>query len=222
MEEEPTPAILHQELPVKRRKVRKGTRSCWECKRRKTRCIFASSEDIKCNGCQRRRAPCVSQDMPEDLSPALKGHLVLGDRISKVENFMNDILSSNHVGATSHIGGEPGQNRRHSNADAIQTRSTDSTSSSIRAPLTPADVRTQATKRGLTIFPNLRPESRRVRSKFISPHTGLTRGIGPSCNRNYSPSLPVGSLSGRGRCQDSAERELETVAIHRSGQHSAT
>lgn len=55
----------------KRRKVRKGTRSCWECKRRKIRCIFASSEDVTCIGCQRRRAPCVSQELPEDLSLSL-------------------------------------------------------------------------------------------------------------------------------------------------------
>ncbi|KAF2496440.1 hypothetical protein BU16DRAFT_437020, partial [Lophium mytilinum] len=50
---------------VKRRKVRKGTRSCWECKRRKMRCIF-DTEAI-CKGCRRRGSKCISQEFPEDV-----------------------------------------------------------------------------------------------------------------------------------------------------------
>ncbi|OIW22576.1 hypothetical protein CONLIGDRAFT_215274 [Coniochaeta ligniaria NRRL 30616] len=88
------------EASAKRRKVRKGTRSCWECKRRKIRCIFASTEDVTCIGCQRRRAPCVTQEMPEDLAPAKKGNRHLSDRIAKVEDFMKEYLASKHVGVT--------------------------------------------------------------------------------------------------------------------------
>ncbi|KAL4753497.1 hypothetical protein BDW72DRAFT_210019 [Aspergillus terricola var. indicus] len=50
---------------LKRRKVRKGTQSCWECKRRKVRCIFASAEHAVCNNCRRRGTVCVSQELPD-------------------------------------------------------------------------------------------------------------------------------------------------------------
>lgn len=181
-----------QEISAKRRKVRKGTQSCWECKRRKIRCIFASSEDVTCIGRQRRRAPCVSQEMPEDLSPAKIGNRHLGERIARVEDFMKDFLASKDVGATSQTEGEPRQDRR-SNSDALKARSNDSAPSSIQAPLTPAEVR-EPPIIPLDISPNCRLESRRIRSKFITPHTGLARCIRSSRDRN-SPSSLVCSLS---------------------------
>ncbi|KAL4778458.1 hypothetical protein BJX76DRAFT_362717 [Aspergillus varians] len=77
---------------AKRRRVRKGTRSCWECKRRKIRCLFAAPDDVTCIGCYHRRAPCVSQEMSEDLSPASKGNRHLSDRIARIEDVMKDWL----------------------------------------------------------------------------------------------------------------------------------
>ncbi|RYP48240.1 hypothetical protein DL768_005847 [Monosporascus sp. mg162] len=87
---------------------------------------------------KRRRVPCVTQEMPEDLSPARKGNRHLGERIARLEDFMKDFLASKHVGAKSQIEGEPRQDRR-SNSDALKARSHDSAPSSIRAPLAPAD-----------------------------------------------------------------------------------
>ncbi|KAJ8109899.1 hypothetical protein OPT61_g7118 [Boeremia exigua] len=46
---------------AKRRKVRKGTHSCWECRRRKVKCIFAAPGGTICISCTRRRSRCVSQ-----------------------------------------------------------------------------------------------------------------------------------------------------------------
>lgn len=196
---------LNQEISAKRRKVRKGTRCCWECKRRKIRCIFASSEDVTCLSCQRRRTPCVSQDMPEDLSPARKGSRHLGERIARVEDFMKDLLASKDVGATSRIEGEPRQSRR-SNSNALKPHSNNSAPSTIRAPPTPAEVR-QAPVITLNVFLNFRLESWRMRSKFITPHTRLARCIRSSRDRNIPLSL-ICSLSSRRGCQDTAEREL--------------
>lgn len=51
----------------KRRKVRKGTQSCWECKRRKVRCVFETTETI-CQNCRRRSTACISQDLPDALT----------------------------------------------------------------------------------------------------------------------------------------------------------
>ncbi|KAG2412311.1 hypothetical protein HFD88_009868 [Aspergillus terreus] len=54
---------------AKRRKVRKGTHSCWECKRRKMKCIFDPRiASASCIGCRRRGSPCISQEFPEDLA----------------------------------------------------------------------------------------------------------------------------------------------------------
>lgn len=83
-----------QEIPAKRRKLRKGTRSCWECKRRKTKCIFVSSDEAACIGCEHRRVPCVTQELPEDVAQVNKGNRYLSDRLSRVEDFMKEYLTS--------------------------------------------------------------------------------------------------------------------------------
>lgn len=50
---------------TKRRKVRKGTHSCWNCKKRKVKCIFSHPEDSICITCRRRGTKCVSQEVFE-------------------------------------------------------------------------------------------------------------------------------------------------------------
>lgn len=52
---------ISDESTAKRRKVRKGTHSCRECRRRKVRCIFATPQDVVCITCNRRGAKCISQ-----------------------------------------------------------------------------------------------------------------------------------------------------------------
>ncbi|PVI03859.1 hypothetical protein DM02DRAFT_669564 [Periconia macrospinosa] len=52
---------IHSPAP-KKRKLRKGTHSCWECKRRKAKCVFTDSEDSVCVGCRNRGTVCVGQD----------------------------------------------------------------------------------------------------------------------------------------------------------------
>lgn len=103
MEDRPTPTpapttgTLDSPEP-KRRKVRKGTHTCWECKRRKVRCIFASPGDSVCIGCTKRCLPCVSQEFPEDpTAPTVKSRLV-GDRIVRVEAMIQQLV---HQSATS-------------------------------------------------------------------------------------------------------------------------
>ena len=107
LEEQAATVPPNQEAPTRRNKVRKGTRSCWECKRRKIRCRFPSSEADTCIGCQRRRAPCVSQDLPEDLAPVKIGHRHLSERLSRVEGILCDLLAGNHSSAISRLPGEP-------------------------------------------------------------------------------------------------------------------
>lgn len=69
----------------KRRKVRKGTHSCWECKRRKMKCRFDPRiASTSCNGCRRRGSPCISQEFPEDLENVI---MSIGSTTGEVSSF---------------------------------------------------------------------------------------------------------------------------------------
>ncbi|KAH8881956.1 hypothetical protein GQ53DRAFT_464881 [Thozetella sp. PMI_491] len=81
----------HLSDPV-RRKTRKGTRSCWECKRRKVRCIYANPNDAVCTGCARRCLKCVSQEFPEHRSTAAAKTRLVGDRIGRVEEMVRQLV----------------------------------------------------------------------------------------------------------------------------------
>ncbi|KAI5212995.1 hypothetical protein AUEXF2481DRAFT_518744 [Aureobasidium subglaciale EXF-2481] len=73
-----------EHLP-KRRKVRKGTSSCWECKKRKVRCII-QRHDI-CENCRRRSTVCISQDLPDQIN-------ILTPSVSEDDALLTDALQS--------------------------------------------------------------------------------------------------------------------------------
>jgi hypothetical protein len=76
----------------KRRKIRKGTHSCWECRQRKMKCTFSSPTDGTCIRCHRRGIKCVSQEYPEEITSALDRNLQIGDRIARVETLVEQLL----------------------------------------------------------------------------------------------------------------------------------
>ncbi|KAH8900466.1 hypothetical protein GQ53DRAFT_801090 [Thozetella sp. PMI_491] len=78
----------------KRRKVRRGTRSCWECKRRKVRCIFASSSDAVCNACRRRNTTCLDQEHPEEESRAKNQVEPVKDQMVRVEALLKRLVEN--------------------------------------------------------------------------------------------------------------------------------
>ncbi|KAF4969094.1 hypothetical protein FSARC_3617 [Fusarium sarcochroum] len=79
----------------KRRKLRKGTQSCWECKRRKAKCTFSSDAVDVCDSCKRRGTDCVSQDASEKPpAPGSNKHLV--DRLGEVEALVQHLLKTAH------------------------------------------------------------------------------------------------------------------------------
>ncbi|KAK4248261.1 hypothetical protein C7999DRAFT_40543 [Corynascus novoguineensis] len=94
--DEDSRSVTTPRVPAKRRKPRKGTRSCWECKRRKIRCMLASPGDAICIGCQHRRVPCVPQDVPDGSFhvPTRRDNRTLSDRVAQVEKLVNDALAS--------------------------------------------------------------------------------------------------------------------------------
>ncbi|KAK4941627.1 hypothetical protein LTR10_018504 [Elasticomyces elasticus] len=77
------------EPDAKRRRLRKGTHSCWECKRRKVRCNFAAPTDAICITCRRRGTKCVSQELPDEQ------HLDNADRIQRVEALLHQLINQN-------------------------------------------------------------------------------------------------------------------------------
>lgn len=138
--EMPATTVRTSDTLGKRRRIRKGTRSCWECKRRKIRCIFASSEDVTCLNCQRRHVPCVSQEVPEDLSLAKRSNWHLAERIAKVEDLIQDILVSKNVGCSDQPEGEILLEGRPSSSEVSAARSNDVSPSLFLAPPTPVEV----------------------------------------------------------------------------------
>ena len=79
---------LQAEPAPKRRKVRNGTQSCWECKRSKIRCTFSASADV-CNSCRRRGTRCVSQQFTDESSSARN----IEDRLGRVEAILEQIAN---------------------------------------------------------------------------------------------------------------------------------
>jgi hypothetical protein len=81
------------EQTLKRRKVRRGTSSCWECKHRKIRCDFDANSDTPCISCKRRGTRCVSQQFFEDTSISNEAtyHRV-EKHVDRVESMVNHLI----------------------------------------------------------------------------------------------------------------------------------
>ncbi|CAM1501194.1 Fc.00g103560.m01.CDS01 [Cosmosporella sp. VM-42] len=75
---------------AKRRKVRKGTRSCWECRRRKIKCQFSNEDDATCIGCSTREKPCISQEYTHESAPAPDRRLA--QRLGRLEELMEKLV----------------------------------------------------------------------------------------------------------------------------------
>ncbi|KAJ5700161.1 hypothetical protein N7536_003174 [Penicillium majusculum] len=113
-----------------RKKIRKGTRSCWQCKHRKVRCNFASDSDQSCKECLARGLPCRSQELPEPKNPRESDRTYLNERMARVEKLLETLLV--RVG-----GGGSQQRDSKSLLDSVETSPESSQSSPpIVAPAT--------------------------------------------------------------------------------------
>ncbi|EPE02889.1 c6 zinc finger domain-containing protein [Ophiostoma piceae UAMH 11346] len=129
----------------KRRKIRKGTHSCWACKRKKIRCTFSTPDgepidldtldnpsealvDVVCDGCRRRGTPCVSQELPETaaLSAAANHSRQVDDRLGRMEALVEMLIKNatrGDTGASSGAGtASPRSERSRSGAVATRPR----------------------------------------------------------------------------------------------------
>jgi hypothetical protein len=64
--------------------MRKGTHSCYECRRRKIRCIFAKDSTI-CEGCDAKGRRCTEQRRELLQAAALDTRESLRDRVARLE-----------------------------------------------------------------------------------------------------------------------------------------
>lgn len=81
----------------KRRKLRKGTTSCWDCKKRKVKCTFDATSETECIACRRRGLVCMSQDQPEEVLQAHDAEVnrdTLVDRMHRVESLLEQLLGA--------------------------------------------------------------------------------------------------------------------------------
>ncbi|KAJ5620184.1 hypothetical protein N7510_004168 [Penicillium lagena] len=83
---------LSEDQQPPRKKIRKGTRSCWECKHRKVRCHFASDGDRSCRECLARGLLCRTQDLPEPENPRESDRASLNERLARVELLLERFL----------------------------------------------------------------------------------------------------------------------------------
>ncbi|KAI1363730.1 hypothetical protein F5Y08DRAFT_232402 [Xylaria arbuscula] len=74
----------------KRRRVRKGTRSCWECRRRKIRCLYPSEASSICANCETRGTNCVSQEFAEEQTSAPDRRVT--QRLGRVEEMLEQLI----------------------------------------------------------------------------------------------------------------------------------
>ncbi len=84
----------HGDKDTRRRKVRKGTHSCWECRKRKVRCQYASPDDRECIGCQARGSACRSQEFADEVlaSSGSPPERKVTQRLGRLEEMMESLV----------------------------------------------------------------------------------------------------------------------------------
>ncbi|KAJ6120601.1 hypothetical protein N7523_004881 [Penicillium sp. IBT 18751x] len=79
-----------------RKRMRKGTKSCTQCRRRKIRCTFNPDRPEACNECRLRGSTCIDQEYDSEktsISGAAQGdqRYSLRERVAHLENVVQDL-----------------------------------------------------------------------------------------------------------------------------------
>jgi hypothetical protein len=82
-----------ERLSKRKRSLRKGTHSCWACKRRKEKCSFDDGD--VCTGCLRRGTRCVSQHFADDDAQATAAATTTdtATRLQRIEDMVAQLTS---------------------------------------------------------------------------------------------------------------------------------
>jgi hypothetical protein len=74
-----------------RKKMRKGTHSCWECRRRKIRCTFSADNQTTCTECFARGSRCVDQEHVES-DVVVDQRKNLRERVARLESLLVNLM----------------------------------------------------------------------------------------------------------------------------------
>lgn len=76
------------------KRMRKGTKSCTECRRRKIKCIFDPLRPEVCNDCFTRGATCIDQEHADfQPKPSDQSQQGLKGRVSQLEDLVRTLVS---------------------------------------------------------------------------------------------------------------------------------
>jgi Fungal specific transcription factor domain len=79
-----------------RKKMRKGTKSCLECRRRKIKCTFEEGRTAVCNECYARGSTCIDQEHGDiqtySQSTAEQSSYSLRERVTQLEGLVKQVL----------------------------------------------------------------------------------------------------------------------------------
>ena len=91
----PTASFDHSQGPP-RKKMRKGTKSCLECRRRKIKCTFEEGRPQICNECYARGSTCIDQEHGDINAYAQQTGVdqsySLRERVSQLEDLVRQVL----------------------------------------------------------------------------------------------------------------------------------
>ncbi|EHY54201.1 hypothetical protein HRR83_008226 [Exophiala dermatitidis] len=80
-----------------RKKMRKGTKSCLECRRRKIKCTFTPGRPAICNECYARNSTCIDQEHGDiqtyTQSTVEQSSYSLRERVSQLEDLVRQVLN---------------------------------------------------------------------------------------------------------------------------------
>ncbi|KAK4696757.1 hypothetical protein P7C71_g1220, partial [Lecanoromycetidae sp. Uapishka_2] len=130
-----------EEPGSRRRKIRKGTQSCWECRRRKVRCIFAATTDAICENCRRRRTACNSQEHTDEPIRSAGSNQV-EVRLGRVEELIEHLINS---AGTAHNLNSPPQDLWEDHLTHLEPRALISSTSESTLPRPPLKLPSPAT-----------------------------------------------------------------------------
>lgn len=104
-----------------RKKMRKGTKSCIECRRRKIKCTFEPGRPAVCNECFARGSTCIDQEYGDvqafTQNSSSSDASSLKERVSQLEDLVKQVLhrlperneTTNIVSQASHIDTQAGK-----------------------------------------------------------------------------------------------------------------
>ncbi|KAF5257048.1 hypothetical protein FOXYS1_12446 [Fusarium oxysporum] len=85
---------------VQARNIRKGTHSCWECRRRKIRCQFSAPGDMVCTPCRNRGSICRGQEVADESEASQLTMRHLARRLGRLEELMEKLAERSALGSS--------------------------------------------------------------------------------------------------------------------------